>query len=166
MYIFDPLLFTISSLLLPTLCCFGLSLVFAIAMRMISSEQRLYRVLTFYFFHTLPIALIAFCAGVLTGLSRSPAVGSVLPAVLALFAGLTVYVFGSDNRFKVVVGYSASVFIFLLFLGIQVGGFQRETQRESYLKYLSEQEFRIRAFRKNLGLPDEVPSWITGSDSK
>ena len=60
--------------------------------------------------------------------------------------------------------YSAFIFVFMLFLGIQVGAFQREAGREGYLRYLSEQEFRIRTFRKNLGLLEEVPAWI--SDSK
>ena len=166
MYVFHPLLFTLYSLLLPSLCCFGLSLIFAIVLRAVSSERRFIDVLAYYFLFSLPIALIAFCAGDLTGLSRSPAVGSVLPAVLTILAGLNVYVFGSDNRYKIVVGYSAFVFIFSLFLGIEVGSFNRETAREGYLKYLSEQEFRVRTFRKNLSLPEDVPSWISGSDTK
>ncbi|WP_426608658.1 hypothetical protein [Bradyrhizobium sp. McL0616] len=166
MYAFNPLLFTVYSLALPAACCLGLAAGFAAFLRLSSGAPSYWKILTYYFFFTLPVSLIAFLAGNLTGLSRSSAIGSVLPAVLALLAGLMVYVFGSDNRFKIVVGYSAFIFVVTLFLGVQVGAYKREAEREAYLRYLSEQEFRIRVFRKNLGLPDEMPAWITGLDSK
>jgi hypothetical protein len=165
-YIFSPLLFTLQALWMPALCGLGLSLVFSILLRLTSNERRFIDILVYYSLFTLPIALIAFCAGDLTGLSRSSAIGSVIPAILALLAGLNIYVFGSENRFKILVGYCAFVLVFMLFLGIQTGAFQRESEREGYLKYLSEQEFRVRLFRKNLGLPEEMPAWISGSDSK
>jgi hypothetical protein len=79
---------------------------------MIASDRRFLEIFTYYFSFTLPVTVIAFFAGNLTGLSRSPAIGSVLPAVLALLAGLMVYVFGSENRFKIVVGYSSFMFCF------------------------------------------------------
>jgi len=165
-YTFNPFLFALYTLAAPALVCLGFAVVFAFILRMTSSERGYWEVFSYYFFFTLPVALIAFLASDLTGLSRSPAVGSVLPAVLTLLAGLIVYVFGSDNRFKLVVGYSAFIFVFTLFIGIQSGSYRRETEREAYLKYLSEQEYRITAFRKNLGLPDEMPGWISSSVSK
>src|SRR5262249_17785226 len=112
-----------------------------------------------------PVSLVAFSAGFLTGISRAPAVGTVLPAILTLVAGLGVYVFGTDNRYKVVVGYCVSILIVMLFVGMQTGAFQREGQHEAYLKYLSQQEFRIRSYRLLLDLPPEMPSWILGSVS-
>jgi hypothetical protein len=166
MYAFNPLLYVLEVLWLPFLYCFGFSVTFSIVLRSISSERRFVDVLLYYFAFTLPISLIGFSAGALAGLSRSPAIGNVLPAVLALLAGLSVYIFGTENRFKIVVGYSVTMFVIMLFLGVQTGAYQREQGREGYLKYLSEQEFRIRAFRKNLGLPEEMPGWITSSDAK
>jgi hypothetical protein len=164
MYVFSPVLYVFSVLWRPALYCLGFSLLFSAVLRSISSERRFVDVLLYYSAFALPISLIGFSAGVLTGLSRSPAIGNVLPAVLALLAGLNVYIFGTDSRFKIVVGYCVTIFVIMLFLGVQTGGYQREAEREGYLRYLSEQEFRIRMFRKNLGLPEEMPAWITGSD--
>jgi hypothetical protein len=166
MYEFSPLLFALYSLATPVLSCLGFALVFAVVLRVMSDEQGYWKIFTYYFFFTLPVSLIAFLAGDLTGLSRSPTVGAVLAAVLSLLAGLMVYVFGSDNRFKIVVGYSAFVFVFTLSVGVEGGAYRRESQRERYLMYLSEQEYRVRIFRKKLDLPDEMPAWIVGGDPK
>jgi hypothetical protein len=166
MYSFSPIVFALDSLVLPTLLCLGFALVFAAALRAMSSEQGYWRIFGYYFVFTFPVALIAFLVGDLTGLSRSSALGAVLAAALSLLAGLMVYVFGSESRFKVVVGYSAFIFVFAMFVGVQTGSYQRDAGREGYLKYLSEQEFRIKSFRKNLGLPDDMPVWVAGQDSK
>src|SRR4051794_2506403 len=63
---------------------------------------------------SIPIVLVALVAGYLTGSSRSPVVGTIIPAVLALFGGLNVYFFGIESKNRAIVGYS--IFIFTLIL--------------------------------------------------
>ena len=48
----------------------------------------------------IPIVLIAYIAGYLTGISGSSAIGNLVPAVLAFIGGLNVYMFGAkvDHR--------------------------------------------------------------------
>ena len=70
-----------------------------------------------YLFAGIPIALIGYSVGFLTGISRTPAVGSVLPAVLATIGGLSAYAFGTDAKYKFIVGYSASLLVISPFLG-------------------------------------------------
>src|SRR4051794_22500640 len=53
----------------------------------------------------LPVSIVSVVAGYATGHSRAPAVGSVLPAVLSLVGGLTIYVFGTEAKNKWIVGY-------------------------------------------------------------
>jgi hypothetical protein len=166
MYEFSPVRYTLESLSAPVAYCFAIAILFSIIVRFIWKEPKFLRVLAYYACFSLPVGLIAYAAGLLTGLSRAPALGTVLPAILALVAGLNVYIFGTDNKYKVVVGYCVVVLIFMLFLGIETGSFEREGQKEAYLIYLSQQEFRIRNFRRNLDLPSEMPSWLLGADSK
>jgi hypothetical protein len=52
------------------------------------------------FFFTFPISLIAYIAGYLSTMNRTAAVGTVLPAILALIGGLNIYVFGADTKYR------------------------------------------------------------------
>jgi hypothetical protein len=166
MYEFSPIRFALESLLAPVAYGLIIAVLFSGLVRLIWKRPGLWTVLIYYASFSFPVGLVAFSAGLLTGLSRASAVGSILPASLALIAGLNVYIFGIESRFKLIVGYCIVVFVFMLFLGIETGSFQRESRREAYLIYLSEQEFRIRNFRSNLNLPPEMPSWMFGSDLK
>lgn len=166
MYEFNPIRYTLESLSAPTAYVIFIAVLFAAAVRLIWKEQRFLAVFAFYAFFSFPVGLIAYAAGLLTGLSRAPAVGSVLPAILALIGGLNIYVFGVESKFRVVVGYCVVILVFMLVLGIETGSLQRERQREAYLIYLSQQEFRIRNFRSNLDLPTEMPTWIFGAEPK
>lgn len=115
---------------------------------------------------TVPVALAAYVSGYLATMSRTTAVGNVLPAVLALLGGLNVYVFGTDTRHRVLVGYCSASFVIMLFYGAQVGGHLREATREDRLQAVAQQEFRLRAYRRDLGLPEEFPGWAVGSEPK
>jgi hypothetical protein len=165
-YEFSPLKYTLVSLAVPVFYELIIAVLFSATVRIIWKRPEFLKILFYYAGFGLPVALVAYAAGLLTGLSRAPALGSVLPAILALIAGLNIYVFGSENKYKVVVGYCLFVLIFMLFIGVETGSFQRERQREGYLIYLSQQEFRVRNFRKNLDLPSEMPTWLFGGDSK
>jgi hypothetical protein len=110
--------------------------------------------------YAVPTAFIGYVAGYLTAISRSPAVGSVVPAVLALLGGLNIYFFGVDSKNRALVGYSIFVFSLVFFYGIWAGAVDREVGRVGRLINLSEQEKRVRTYRENRDLPPEIPSWI------
>lgn len=121
--------------------------------------------------YSLPIVLLAFVAGYLTGISRSPAVGTVVPAVLTFVAALNVWVIavrgsGTVAENKIAVGYSVFLFAFTFFYGVQTGAYSREYDNESRLKALAQQELRIRKEREVLGLPPNPPAWLWSLDSK
>lgn len=131
-----------------------------------TTKVNIVSIFKYYAAFGLPISIVAYIAGILTGLSRAPALGNVLPAILALIAGLNVYVFGTDNRYKVVVGYSVIILSFMLYLGIETGATLRERQREDVLINLSQKEYRVRNFRRNLELPQDMPDWLFIGDGK
>src|SRR5690242_19244484 len=151
----------VGALVTPLIGCVLIGALFAAAISRTSGEP-FSKVFVYYTAFSIPVALVAYVAGDSTGISRAPAVANVVPAVLTLIAGVAVYVFGTDNTYKAVVGYCVSVFAIMFFVGLQVGAYERDSDQEAYLGQLSEMEFRIRERRKNLDLPDEMPSWITG----
>jgi hypothetical protein len=162
MYEFHPVEFSIRILAEPVIYIVLIAVLFSVAAKLVYREVKLLDVLGYYTFVSMPIGLTGFAAGTLTGMSRAPAVGTLIPAALALIGGMNVYIFGTDNRYKVVVGYSVCIFMLMLFIGIETGAFKREGQREPYFRLLSEQEFRIKTFRSNLSLPPDMPSWVRG----
>jgi len=113
-----------------------------------------------------PVSIVAYVSGLLTGTSRTGAVANVIPAAMALVGGLTIYVFGSDNKYKILIGYCVSLFAIMLLYGVEYGAFRREADRESRFEELARQELQIRTVRENLGLPKDIPSWIISSEPK
>jgi hypothetical protein len=168
---FSPELFSLYVLLRPFLIATITASIMGIGASLFFREnyslgRRLIGVTTVYFFIALPIALLGFIVGFLIGVSRSPAIGTVIPAVLTLIGGLGIYVFGTENRFKVIVGYSVIVLVCTLLYGVERGAFDRESTREHRLNVIFEEEARLRAQRKNLGLPPEVPTWSIPAEPK
>jgi len=109
---------------------------------------------------TFPIALIAYISGYLATMNRTSAVGTILPAALALIGGLNIYVFGTDNQYRVLITYCVCVFAIMLFYGTQYGAYMREASREARLIALTAQEYRIKIVRRNLGYPRIFrPGW-------
>jgi Na+/H+ antiporter NhaD/arsenite permease-like protein len=162
---FSPTSFTILELFHPAVLAFlgatAVALIGAIFFRdgrTFFSEFR--RVLGYYFLAGVPIALVGYSMGFLTGISRSPAIGSLLPAVLAAIGGLSVYVFGSDVTYKAVVGYCVSLLVVSLFYGTQSGSFEREVHREDRLIAVFELERRLRNYRVHRGLPEKSADWL------
>jgi hypothetical protein len=113
--------------------------------------------------YSIPVVCIGYIAGYLTGISRSPAVGSIVPAVLVLIGGLNIYFFGIDSKNRVLVGYCIFVFSLTFFYGVWGGVVDRENGRLGRLLSISEQEKNVRTYRENRGLPAEIPSWILPS---
>jgi hypothetical protein len=168
---FNPASFTVIELFYPA----ALALVGAIGVALIGTiffrgGQKFFAefrsILTYYFLAGAPIALVGYSMGFLTGISRSPAVGNLLPAVLAVIGGLSVYAFGSDSKFKLVVGYSVSLLIVSLFYGTQSGSFEREVHREDRLKAVFELERRLRNYRTNRDLPEKAADWLFLGETK
>lgn len=115
---------------------------------------------------TVPIALTAYVAGYLATMNRVSAIGTVLPAVLALIGGANVYVFGSDTKNRALVGYCTTVLVLMLFYGAQTGAYFREATREERLKELSEMEFRVKNHRLLLDLDPNMPGWLVSAEPK
>jgi hypothetical protein len=162
---FNPASFTVIELVPPVIVAIvGAFVVALVGATLFRGEQKFwfefFRVLGWYFFAGIPIALVGYSMGFLTGISRSPAIGNVLPAVLAVIGGLSVYVFGSDSKYKSVVGYSVSLLVVSLFYGTQSGSFEREVHREDRLKAVFELERRLRNYRANRGLPEKSADWL------
>jgi hypothetical protein len=160
---FNPALFALETLSQSVIYVFVIAFVFSIFAWLIWRTLNPWKILEYYLAFGVPVGLLAFSSGFLTGLSRAPAVGSVMPAALALVGGLNIYAFGTETKYKVVIGYCVIVFVCLLFVGMEAGASQREGQREQSLIDLSQKEFRIRNVRKNLDLPPDMPSWIIDS---
>ena len=168
---FSPELFSIYLLLRPLLISIVTAFIIGAATSLFFREnhswmERFVSVSIFYFFVALPTSELGFVVGFLIGVSRSPAIGTVIPAVLTLLGGLGIYVFGTENRFKVVVGYSVLILVCTLFYGVERGAFERDATREHRLNVIFEEEARLQTQRKNLGLPPDVPTWSVPAESK
>src|SRR5229473_579477 len=161
---FDPASFTTAQLLQPSVMAALGALLVAIVALCVGGKFG--KAFLLYLGVGLPIALIGYATGFLTGISRSAgAIGSLLPAVLALIGGVSVYAFGSDNRYRFVVGYCACLLIICLFYGTQRGAFEREFFREARLKNLFEMERRLQNYRMNRKLPDKAADWLPLGES-
>src|SRR5205823_14521276 len=76
----------------------GFALAYSLARSDLSYTDKLKRNIPASLGFSIPTVLVGLVAGYLTGTSRSPAVGTIIPAVLALFGGLNVYFFGVESK--------------------------------------------------------------------
>jgi hypothetical protein len=114
---------------------------------------------------TLLLVLLAFSmlgivTGYLTGLSREPAVGAVLPAVLSLIGGLAAALIGRDNASMAVVSIAVLAFSFSILIstgwGVRLRNIVEEDKiSKNYLMHRAQIEAEVRAFRKALLLPED-----------
>jgi peptidoglycan/LPS O-acetylase OafA/YrhL len=103
-------------------------------------------------------AMLGLVTGYLTGFSRTPAVGAVLPAVLSLLGGVTAFILGRSRESRLLVGSMLFVFSLTLVIGSSWGAIMRDgaeqfDQSEQTLKQRAYIEAEVNAFRKELGLP-------------
>jgi hypothetical protein len=110
---------------------------------------------------SIPIVLVAYIAGYLTGISGSSAVGNLVPATLAFIGGLNVYLFGVNTNYRALSIFAIFLFAIILFYGVLDGGYERVGSHEAQMQELAAQELRIRNYRQNLNLPPDPPSWAT-----
>lgn len=62
------------------------------------------------------VGIIGSCIGIISGLSRSPIAGTVLPAILTLIGGFAVYVFGSEKSESRITPAAVVVFVMSCFI--------------------------------------------------
>ena len=114
--------------------------------------------------------LLGLVAGYLTGLSREPAVGAVLPAALTLIGGVAAALIGNSHSRTLVLRVSGLILAFSsgLFIGTAWGSAMRQAiddfnSSESELIRRSQVEAVVREFRIARGLPPEMPTTNSGS---
>lgn len=113
-----------------------------------------------FFFVIFAFSLLGLVTGYLTGFSRDPVVGAVLPAVLSLFGGLAVFLIQRNNNIRIVVSFSVISFIFCLLIGTAWGAQMRSVAEEyklsaDYLMRKAHEEVKVKEFRRSLGLPED-----------
>ena len=91
-------------------------------------------------------------------MGRSSAIGTVLPAILSLLGALAIYVFGADNKHRVLISYCICLFAAMLFYGTQYGAYKRDLDQEYRLRQLIKTEARLKTIRRNLGLRGRLPN--------
>lgn len=102
-------------------------------------------------------------AGYLTSLSRQPAIGDLIPAVLSLIGALAVYMIGKVKESRIVISTAIFLFSASLLLGANWGAVTR-TESDLYLKskeYLMQRiliEKELQDFKKALGFDEKTPN--------
>ena len=104
-------------------------------------------------------SMLGIVTGFLTGLSRTAAVGYVLPSVLSLVGGLAIFLIDKDPLKKLVISLLILVFSINLLVGAISGARSRSIAEEQKYsaKYLMREamvEIKVREFRKKLSLPE------------
>jgi hypothetical protein len=116
---------------------------------------------------SLPVVALGFVCGYLTGASREAAIGSLITSALTLIGGVSLLLFqGKAGHASQHVGYTVFAFACSIFFGVENGSFNREFRQEDRFNKLSQQEYKIKIYRRNLLLPDDPPSWIMGAPEK
>jgi hypothetical protein len=145
--------------LLVFLPCYGATGIF---FRVTKFHQRGKAVLLAGLMSGLPLGFIGIVAGFLTGPSRAPAVGAVVPAILTFIGLMVVYLLGKGRLRSVITGFAVLVFTADFVVGTVLGTASRERHDErlaslEYLKFKADQEFALRQYRRALGLPLDAP---------
>jgi hypothetical protein len=112
--------------------------------------------------YSLPVVALGYTIGYLASSARSGDLSSLIPPVMTLVGGVSIYAFGLDMRNKVVIGYCVFVFSLIMLYGVYVGTAAREVGQVNHLISLSETEKQIRIYRENRDLPADFPAWMLG----
>ena len=92
------------------------------------------------YFVVFSIALLGVAIGQMTGQSREPVVGAVIPAVLGLFGTLSVYITATKElRVKLLVACSMTVFT----ANLMIGTFWGAKLRQYFDDYRNSQTYRL-----------------------
>jgi len=71
------------------------------------------------------LSAIGACAGIAGGMSRTGAVGSIIPAFLGLLGGLSIYLFGIDRSKGLIASFGASAVAISLIVAYTMGASYR-----------------------------------------
>lgn len=67
-------------------------------------------------------SLFGIVIGILTGYSRQPVVGALIPAISSLVGGITIYLIGKDTHNRMIVSLCVIALSFNLLIGALGGG--------------------------------------------
>ena len=119
----------------------------------------------------IPFGITGIVAGFLTGVSRSPAVTALIPAILTIFGGSIVYLISQGMQTAILAGISITVFSTSLLLGTIFGSLERQqfdVSKNSLSEKLRavEHELAVKTYRKSLGLPEEIKEKKTKTEEE
>ena len=105
-----------------------------------------------------PFSTIGIISGVLTGLSRTPAVSALIPAVLTFVGAVVAFQIAKTKIDTIVAALATISFSIFLLIGTLLGSAEREiydARKNSLEQQLRdvETEFAVEQYRKGLGLP-------------
>jgi hypothetical protein len=96
--LWGPLELTLIILPIILLYALCISFIFACLCKFFYQEIPLTYVLYTYFSYSVPISILGYATGMLTGLSPISTTATVLPASLAFIGSLSIYLFGTDSK--------------------------------------------------------------------
>jgi hypothetical protein len=109
----------------------------------------------------LPVGFTGLIAGVLTGLSRSPAVSALVPAILTFVGLVVVYMIDKGRVRAILTDFTVFLFSANLIVGTSLGSASRDRYEEhlasiTFREFRADQEFKVRLYCKGLGLISDV----------
>ncbi|MEL7201725.1 MAG: hypothetical protein AAGK25_09005, partial [Pseudomonadota bacterium] len=114
----------------------------------------------------LPFVVVGFGLGFWTGVSSQPNASAVIPAVISFVGAVFAFAVATNKNQAGAIGFAVCACSITIIYSITVGAELRENGRVERLKKLSEQEKRIRLWRKNNNLPAEIPEWMLSGERK
>lgn len=115
---------------------------------------------------SLPFLFLAYSIGFLSGISNQPNIAAFIPAVLSFLGAVFALIAAKRPAVALPLGFSVCVFAVSIIYAMGVGAQLRESTKLDRLKYLSQQEKKIRLWRRNRDLPEDFPSWILDAEEK
>jgi hypothetical protein len=167
--IIDSLVLT-GFLLVLSIVLFIFGYLFSLILAIISkTEPRRKTILYKALLAGIPFGFVGIVSGFMTGSSRSDSVSALTPAILTFVGLFAVYFIGKNWLKNIVASFSVFIFSANLLVGIFLGTSSRERYAESISsvqrqKQLAEEEFAIRRYRVNLGLPPVPPKPARDND--
>ncbi|RUW57008.1 hypothetical protein [Mesorhizobium sp. M8A.F.Ca.ET.021.01.1.1] len=112
-------------------------------------------------FFAFPFSVLGVTVGFVTSLSRESAVGTVLPAILALVGGVCVYLVSKGGRSAITSAVAVVMLCVSFSAGVGYGSEARVENEQNALspatqRALANREANIKRYRKSVGLDDEV----------
>lgn len=122
--------------------------------------------LRIYISISIPFLVLSYSIGFLSGISNQPNISAIIPAVLSFLGAIFALIAVKRPSAAMPLGFSVSVFSVAIIYALGVGAQLRESTKLDRLKYLSQQEKKIRLWRHNRDLPEDFPIWILDAEGK